>query len=57
MAVDMALALKASLDDAIASSTSPQPQQQRQKAPEFRDKGICGLKKPLFFMENGVIDV
>ena len=25
--------------------------------PEFRDKGICGLKKPLFFLDNGATDV
>jgi hypothetical protein len=29
----------------------------RGQLPEFRDKGICGLKKPLFFMGNGAIDV
>ena len=32
MAVDMTLALQASLDDAIASTTSPQPQQQQKAA-------------------------
>ena len=32
MAVDMTLALKASLDDAIASTTAPQPSQQQKAA-------------------------